>query len=180
VIRITGGEARGRRLKSPKGLQVRPTLGRIREILFDVLRERIKGACFMDLFAGTGVVAIEALSRGASRAVLVEKKGEMVGLIRENLVLAGYQERALVVKGDVMHSLNRVFPFAPYSVIFADPPYTFGAYRDLISIYFPLIGEEGVLVIQHLKRFSLVTSPGLFVKRREIGEHCLTFIEREG
>lgn len=179
MIRITGGEARGRRLKSSKGLKVRPTLGRIRETLFDVLRERVRGACFLDLFAGTGVVAIEALSRGASKAILVEKKGDMVSLIRENLALAGYKERALVVQGDVMHSLNRVLPFAPYSIIFADPPYTFGAYRDLISIYFPLIGEGGVLVVQHLSRFPIATSPGFLVKRRGIGEHCLTFIEKE-
>ncbi len=177
MIRITGGEARGRKLKSSKGLKVRPTLGRIRETLFDVLRERVKGTCFLDLFAGTGVVAIEALSRGASRTILVEKKGEMVSLIRENLVLAGYQERALVIQGDVMHSLNRVLPFAPHSIIFADPPYTFGACKDLISIYLPLIGEGGVLVVQHLKKFSIVTSPGFLVKRREIGEHCLTFME---
>ena len=177
MIRITGGEVRGRKLRSPKGLKVRPTLGRMREALFDVIRERVKGACFLDLFAGTGIVAIEALSRGASKAVIVEKRGDMATLIQENLALAGYQERALVIQADVIHALSKVAPFAPYSIIFADPPYAFGTYEELIYGYLPLLDEEGIFVIQHLKKFPIVTPPGFPVKGREMGEHCLTFIE---
>ncbi len=177
MIRITGGEVRGRKLKSPKGLKVRPTLGRMRETLFDVIRERVNGACFLDLFAGTGIVAIEALSRGASKAIIVEKRGDMASLILENLALTGYQERALVIQADVIHALSRVASFAPYPIIFADPPYAFGAHKELISSYLPLLDEGGILIVQHLKKFTIVAPPGFLVKKRRIGEHCLTFME---
>ncbi len=179
MIRITGGKNKGRRLKVPKGRKTRPTLSRIRECLFNMLQERISGAHFLDLFAGTGIVAIEALSRGASRALLVEKRGELIPLIQENLALTGHEERATVICGDALTSLPRVSPFAPFTIVFADPPYTFNEYDRLVLYYLPLLRKGGIMAIQHLKKFSIEPTWKVPVRRKVIGEHCLTLIERE-
>ena len=179
MIRITGGEAKGRKLKSPRGQEIRPTLGRIRQVLFDLLRERVEGRPFLDLFAGTGAVALEALSRGASRAVLVEKRKAMVRIIRENLELLGYSQKARIFQGDVMKMAPKLESLGPFGVIFADPPYTFRDYETLLSLYLPLLEDGGTLVIQHLKGFSLALPPGFSIKERRVGEHLLTLIKGE-
>ncbi len=179
MIRIIGGEAKGRKLKSPRGQEARPTLGRIRQVLFDLLGEKVMGAVFLDLFAGTGAVALEALSRGASRAFFVEKKGPMVNIIRENLEILGYQERARIIRGDAMKIPKRLENLGPFHIIFADPPYTFREYERLVHLYLPLLSPGGTMVVQHLAPFSLALPPGFSVKERRTGEHLLTLVTGE-
>jgi 16S rRNA (guanine966-N2)-methyltransferase len=101
-MRVIGGEFRSRRLKSIPGLATRPTPDRLRETLFNVLAPRIEGAVFVDAYAGTGAVGIEALSRGAARCVFVESGRRAVEAIRENLHALGIEGRASVVAGKVV------------------------------------------------------------------------------
>src|SRR5579862_2398924 len=107
-MRVIGGEFRSRVLKSLPGLDVRPTPDRLRETLFDVLAPRIQGAVFADLYAGTGAVGIEALSRGASRAILVEQGRDAVNVIRENLRSLGIEARAYLRHGRAAAVLPRL------------------------------------------------------------------------
>ncbi len=179
MIRIIGGEAKGRKLKAPRGQETRPTLGRIRQVLFDLLQREVQGTSFLDLFAGTGIVALEALSRGASKAVLVERKESMVRIIRENVSLLGYQDRVRILQGDAMRIAQKLVPLGPFGIIFADPPYTFQDYQKLLSLYLPLVEKGGTLVIQHSKAFSLALPPGFSIKGREVGEHLLTLVTGE-
>jgi len=179
VIRIIGGEAKGRKLKSPRGQEIRPTLGRIRQVLFDLLQREVRETPFLDLFAGTGIVALEALSRGASRAALVEKKGSMVRIIRENVSLLGYQDMVSIFQGDAMRIAEKLAPLGPFGIIFADPPYTFQDYEKLVSLYLPLLDKGGILAIQHLKAFSLALPTGFSIKERKVGEHLLTLVTGE-
>jgi len=94
VIRITAGEFKGRKLKTPKGLSTRPSPARLREALFDVLGRAVEGCVFFDLFAGSGAVGLEALSRGAVRAIFVECARDPIATIRENLAILGCADRA--------------------------------------------------------------------------------------
>jgi 16S rRNA (guanine(966)-N(2))-methyltransferase RsmD len=122
-MRVIGGEFRSRRLVSPPGLDTRPTPDRLRETLFNILAPRIEGAVFVDLYAGTGAVGIEALSRGASRVIFVERGHAAVEAIRENVRSLGATARAEIRQGKVSAMIDRVIdPLQPV-IVFLDPPY---------------------------------------------------------
>ncbi|MDN3507510.1 MAG: 16S rRNA (guanine(966)-N(2))-methyltransferase RsmD [Simkaniaceae bacterium] len=119
MIRITGGERRGLHLKTPKGDHLRPTQDRLRKTVFDILHERVHGVKFLDLFAGTGAMGIEALSRGAKEATFVEKDPQTALLIKENLKLAKYSGR--VMTSDARKAVKHLE--SSFDVIYIDPPY---------------------------------------------------------
>src|SRR5215472_16073383 len=108
-MRVIGGEFRSRLLKTLPGMDVRPTPDRLREALFNVLAPRIEGATFADVYAGTGAVGIEALSRGAKRAIFVEQSRDAIGVIRTNLKSLGIDGRAQILQGRaraILHGLR--------------------------------------------------------------------------
>ena len=107
-MRVIAGEARGARLTVPKGPNIRPTLDRVRESLFNILNPRIAEAGFLDLYAGSGANGIEALSRGAEQVVFVESHAQQAALVRENLARAGLEERARVFRGEAARVLDRL------------------------------------------------------------------------
>src|SRR5882757_9136951 len=119
-MRVIGGEFRSRVIKALPGLDVRPTPDRLRETLFNILAPRIEGAVFLDAYAGTGAVGIEALSRGASRAIFIEKNRNAANIIHENLRALGIQDRAQVAFGKAAPQIPRY----PADIIFLDPPYS--------------------------------------------------------
>ena len=122
-MRIVGGEARGRRLKAPPSERIRPTSDRIREAIFDLLGPGPNSGSVLDLYAGTGALGIEALSRGFETAVFVEKDRIALGLIRENLARCGYEDRCRVEEKDVPRFLEVLDAAAPFSLVLLDPPY---------------------------------------------------------
>ncbi len=124
-MRIIAGSLRSRRLKAPPGLATRPTSDRLRETLFNVLAPRIQGASFLDLYSGSGGVGIEALSRGAARAVFVERAEPALIALRENLARLGLREGVRVHAGGVSTFLRRGRPesSSKFDLVFLDPPY---------------------------------------------------------
>lgn len=122
-MRIVGGEARGRRLKAPPSDRIRPTSDRIREAIFDLLGPGPNSGGVLDLYAGTGALGIEALSRGFETAVFVEKDRIALGLIRENLARCGYEDRCRVEEKEVLRFLEVLDAAAPFSLVLLDPPY---------------------------------------------------------
>ena len=120
-MRVITGSARGRRLKELEGMETRPTTDRVKEGLFSALQFDIEGRKVLDLFAGTGQLGIECLSRGAASAVFVDRRADAVKLIRENLRLTELEDRARVVAGDSMEYLKSIRE--PFDIIFLDPPY---------------------------------------------------------
>ena len=120
-MRVITGKARGVSLKTPDGMLTRPTADRVKEALFSIINFDIPGAKVLDLFGGTGQLGIEALSRGADRAVFVDAREDACRLIRENLTRTKLQASAQVVRGDYMDYLNRCKE--QFSIIFLDPPY---------------------------------------------------------
>lgn len=125
-IRVIGGSAKGRRLKLAPGNSTRPVMDRVKEALFNILGRRVVGAAFLDLFAGTGSVGIEALSRGAQRCVFVETDRAAVQTIRDNLALTKLAERAVIRRVDVFDFLQRP-PNQTFDFIYVAPP----QYQDL-------------------------------------------------
>ncbi|MBF0283400.1 MAG: 16S rRNA (guanine(966)-N(2))-methyltransferase RsmD [Magnetococcales bacterium] len=148
-MRITGGEWRGRRVKTPPGDGTRPTSERVRESLFDLLGGAVVGARVMDLFAGSGALGLEALSRGASRALLVERTPATARLIRENIALLGAEDRARVIQAAadslVLYRNLRQSPpengveAPPFDLFLLDPPYR----RNLIPATLEMVTREG-------------------------------------
>lgn len=151
-MRIITGSARGCRLKTPKGAEVtRPTADRVKESLFNILGAMVPGRKVLDIFAGTGNLGLEALSRGAEHAVFVDKA--TAKLIAENLELTRLAEKAVVRSGDVFAELARqASAAAEFSLIFCDPPYHKGLWQQALQQIdgsHGLMAENGILVVEH-------------------------------
>jgi len=169
---VIAGEFRSRRLKSIPGDATRPTPDRLRETLFDILAVRIAGAVFLDAYAGTGAVGIEALSRGARHAIFLEKDRTAIETIRDNVASLQLERRATVVKGPVLLTLGR----SPAEIVFLDPPYTLE--REYAAVL-DLLGETPpeLTVVQHAVRQSLADSYGALRRTRVVrqGDNALSF-----
>ena len=124
-MRITGGIGRGRRLASPKGMGIRPSSDRVREAIFNLIGQDLSGFNVLDLFAGTGSLGIEALSRGASYALFVDNSQKSINLIKKNLALCGYQDSGSVSRINLRNGIprNHLLLKENYDVVFLDPPY---------------------------------------------------------
>ncbi|MCR5757189.1 MAG: 16S rRNA (guanine(966)-N(2))-methyltransferase RsmD [Selenomonas sp.] len=151
-MRVITGSARGCRLKTPKGADVtRPTADRVKESLFNILGSMVMQRKVLDIFAGTGNLGIEALSRGAESAVFVDKA--TAKLIEENLQLTRLAEKAIVRNGDVFSELIRQGAGkAEFSLIFCDPPYHKGLWQEALRCIDrsrDLMAENGILVVEH-------------------------------
>ncbi|MDP8254509.1 MAG: 16S rRNA (guanine(966)-N(2))-methyltransferase RsmD [Candidatus Alcyoniella australis] len=123
-MRVIGGNCRGRRLVPVKGLKIRPTADRVREAIFDIAYGLAQGADVLDLYAGSGALGIEALSRGARRALFVELDPRNARLIERNLELCGLTQHSEVLINDVLQTLNSLDADPGYSLVLADPPYS--------------------------------------------------------
>ena len=149
-MRVVAGELGGRRLRSPpRGAQVRPTSDRVREALFSIIGARVEGARVLDLCCGTGALAIEALSRGAVAATLVD---DDTGPARGNIDQLGIAKRCRLVRADVVHFLRR--EGGTYELIFCDPPYRLAdrLRAPLQSLVPPLLAEEGIFIVESAAR----------------------------
>ncbi len=173
-MRVIAGQFRSRRLKSVPGLNVRPTPDRLRESLFNVLAPEIEGAVFLDAYAGSGAVAIEALSRGARRAILFEKSNAAFAVIQENLRSLGLSEHATVIRGNALSLLPR----HPADIVFLDPPYSgSGEYRSALD----LLSSTSLVIAQHESRLQLPDEAGSLRKTRVIrqGSNALSFFRTQ-
>ncbi len=171
-MRVIGGEFRSRKLKSLPGMDIRPTPDRLRESLFNILAPRIEGAVFVDAYAGTGAVGIEAVSRGAARAVFLEKRREAARLIEENIASLGIEERCQVVQGSVALYLPRY----PADIVFVDPPYTKpGQHEAALAV----LGDAApaLVIVQHDARQQLAKEYGKLTRTRIVrqGDNALSF-----
>ncbi len=179
-MRVVAGELKGRRLTAPRGRGTRPTADVVKVACLDALAPRLPGARFLDLFAGSGAVGIEALSRGASECVFVEQDRAAVAALRENLRRLGVAGRARIVVRDALAALETLKrEGAPFRVVFLDPPYGDSLAADTLSVLADgvLLVPEGVAVVQHFTKAPVPDRVGSLIafKRRRFGETTLTF-----
>lgn len=181
-MRVITGTAKGHRLKAPKGLGTRPMLDRVKEALFSVLEgyDSIQGRV-LDLYAGTGSLGIECLSRGAAWADFVEQKAHVCQIIRENLEHTRFLEQARVIQMPVARFLNTVRPDEKYAIIIMDPPYADPAIEDTIRAVgnSGMLADNGLLIVGHSPRVTLVDaySPLQRLKYRRLGDSCFSIYE---
>jgi 16S rRNA (guanine966-N2)-methyltransferase len=171
-MRVIGGEYRSRRLKSMPGDVIRPTPDRLRESLFNILAPRIQGVTFVDAYAGTGAVGIEALSRGAANVVFIEKNRDAVELLEDNLKSLGVTGRTRVMRG----SAQLLLPKHASGIVFLDPPYPQVKEYEMAMGLLPESDPELVIVQHHFKQ-ALEESYGQLNRYRVVrqGDNCLSF-----
>lgn len=166
-MRIIAGDFKGRRLETPKGYDVRPTTDKVKEALFSILTNDIWGARCLDLFAGTGNLGLEALSRGAAECVFADQSRDSLRMVRNNITHCGADDKSRVVQGDyrkVLMSQRR-----PFDIIFLDPPYG----KDMLDGCFSLIAEnqllneDGLIIAEHRKEEELPEEFHGFTKVKE-------------
>lgn len=151
IMRVIAGEKRHLLLKTLDDLSIRPTTDKIKETLFNMIQFDIPGKSFLDLFAGSGAIGIEALSRGASRATFVDNNDRAIKVLKENLEHTGLTDRATVIKGDASLSLENLSRQNEiYDIVFMDPPYDKGLYVPVFErlAKSSLINENTILILE--------------------------------
>ncbi len=180
-MRVITGSARGRMLKELEGMETRPTTGKVKESLFSILQFDIEGRRILDLFAGTGQLGIEALSRGARECVFVDARKDAVALIRDNLKVCNLSDKARVHQGDALSYLKSGEKF---DIIFLDPPYASGLLeKALFSVTeFDICREHGIIVAESAADTVLpkVSAPYALYREYRYGKIKLTVYHRSG
>jgi len=184
-MRVIAGKFRSRQLKSLKGMALRPTSDRLRETLFNVIADRVEGSRFLDLFAGTGAVGIEALSRGAREVVFIENHAPAAALIKKNLESLGLRVGSRVLALDALRGLERLFREAAakpeaYDIAFLDPPYAAAEqYRRVLSCLgaSALLAEGSLVIAEHGRNLELPETAGRLERVRVLrqGDAALSF-----
>jgi 16S rRNA (guanine966-N2)-methyltransferase len=174
TMRVIAGEFRSRKLQSLAGTDVRPTSDKMRETLFNILGASVEGVVFLDAYAGTGAVGIEALSRGAKHAVFIEKNRDTANLIKSNLAALGIGARARVIQGSAALYLEKI----DADIVFIDPPYPkereYQAALDALESKRPQF-----VIVQHSTRFTVAEEYGPLRRARIVkqGENALSFFQ---
>jgi len=178
-LRVIAGEAKGRRLVSVPGTGTRPITDRVKEALFDILGSEIEGTAFLDLFAGTGSVGIEALSRGAGSAVFVDRSRRAIDTVRRNLAITGLSGRAQVIRRDAFSFLSAAPTSGLFDYVYVAPPQYRGLWaKALLAVDgTPLLAPGGLVIVQiHPKEFrELLTTRLRLGRQRRYGSTMLCF-----
>lgn len=177
-LRVIGGIAKGRKLKTRKARSLRPITDFIKEALFNVIASKVPGSIFLDLFAGTGSVGIEALSRGAQKVVFVERDPQNAALVRENLRIVGFLSQAQIYVCDVFKALrilkNKSYQF---DLIFIDPPFRQGLVEPTLEVLFQLklLALGGLVITRSASGGETVRDYFSPVREERYGDSILRF-----
>jgi 16S rRNA (guanine966-N2)-methyltransferase len=184
-MRVISGAARGTRLVELDGLEVRPTLDRVKESFFNLIGQTLYGRTFLDLFAGTGAMGIEALSRGAEKVFFVEKSTTAQVLIKRNLEkcrMAEQMTRWQLMKLEALQALTLLKQqSAKFDYIYVDPPFADDLYQSTLSAVEVVLKKDGWIIVEHFHKTELQESYGKLktFKDRRLGDSCLTFFKIE-
>jgi 16S rRNA (guanine(966)-N(2))-methyltransferase RsmD len=151
-MRIIAGAHRGRTLKTPTWEGLRPTSDRLRETLFNILGSRVSGARVLDAYAGTGAVALEALSRGAASAVCLEQDRRAQALIADNRARLGSDAQCMILRVDARRALQAPIAGGPFDIVFLDPPYDDESLDELVALAVAQRAPGGIVVLEHASR----------------------------
>lgn len=181
-MRIIAGEKRSRKLLAPEGNDTRPTGDRVKEALFSILGARVIGARILDLYAGSGAMSLEALSRGAESAVMADQAAKACDVIRKNIEALSYQQQTRLLKMNDKAALALLEKEnAAFDLIFLDPPYKMDVSQTVEELILRgLLKEDGLIVAEHARETPPVPVRGAcLLDRREYGITGLSFFEAE-
>ena len=175
-MRIIGGEARGRKIDAPAGRHTRPTLDRVRENIFNILQSDVPESRVLDLFAGSGALSLEAVSRGAAYAVLVDNDRNAAETEKNNIASLGFGDRTRTIYGDWKKAAGILRQEgAVFDLVFLDPPYAMLDLRDVFAALGPLIHEDTLIVLEHEAGKQYTAAEGFIpVKDRAWGFCAMT------
>jgi 16S rRNA (guanine966-N2)-methyltransferase len=177
-MRIIAGEFKGRRLEAPRWDGLRPTSDKLRETLFNILAPRVSGAAVLDLFAGTGAVGLESLSRGARHVVFVEHDRRAAALIAANVARCGVRDRCVIIRDTAERVLQKTIAGEPFDLVMLDPPYDHAALEPVIARAGTHLAPGGLLVLEHASRRAVGPVEGLMITRTvRSGDSSLTMFE---
>ncbi|MDD7719006.1 MAG: 16S rRNA (guanine(966)-N(2))-methyltransferase RsmD [Eubacteriaceae bacterium] len=175
-MRIITGEYRGRRLESPIGYDVRPTTDKVKEAIFNIIMNDIWDATCVDLFAGTGNLGLEALSRGAKKCYFGDNSRESLNLIKANVKMCRAEDKSVIIAGDYTKTLSRINE--KIDIFFLDPPYKDGLYENCLELIdeLDLLSEDGIVVAEHGIRDYVPEEIGRLeiIKQRKYGKIMVT------
>lgn len=163
-MRVITGSARGRRLAAPTGMDVRPTADKVKEAVFSVVQFDLAGSAVLDLFAGSGQLGIEALSRGANSCVFVDSSRVSVETAKENIAAAGFKNEATVMTSDAEQYLRMCRQ--AFDIAFIDPPYRKGLIEKVMPLLEGHMSDRGIALCEHEKGLTLPESFGRLAKRK--------------
>lgn len=180
-MRIITGSAKGIKLNAPRGLGTRPTADRVKESLFNILGDIVVNAQVLDIFAGTGNLGLEALSRGAATAIFIDNNIESINIIRENAQRTKLSEKAEIHRNDVIRALDRFRDTGrSFDLIFCDPPYNQGLIHIVLEkiAKYSLLNSKGILVMEHSKHEKIADEWDILQLRRveRYGETLISFL----
>lgn len=164
-MRVITGSARGTKLETLEGVEVRPTTDRVKEAMFSAIQFDIEGRRVLDLFAGSGQLGIEALSRGAEKAVFTDVNADAVEVVKRNVKKAGFEKQSVISKGDYSQFLQ--FTKETFDIAFIDPPYGEGIVADAVSKVADKMSEYGIIVCEHAADVSVPEKAGNFTVYRQ-------------
>ncbi len=173
MLRIIAGSARGRRIEAPEGRDTRPTLDRVRENIFNMIQNRVPGARVLDLFAGSGALSLEALSRGAAFAVLADRDREALRIEEKNIAALGFEDRARRMAGDWRRTIQTLRAEGErFDLIFLDPPYAMTDLREMTEELRALLAEDGMIVLERQAKASPAVAEGYALIRERTWGYC--------
>ncbi len=175
-MRILAGDLKYKKIRYVKDDKLRPTRSIVKKSFFDTIRPVLQGSFFLDLFAGVGSVGIEALSRGAKKAIFVDKSYRSVQIIRENAKLLGYEDRVFIIRSDVDSFIEKTDKLKHVDIVYMDAPYGFNI-ATLVEKIFLKVNKNVIMCVEHGKSNLLKDSFGDFVniKTRKIGKNILDY-----
>ncbi|MBE6111456.1 MAG: 16S rRNA (guanine(966)-N(2))-methyltransferase RsmD [Peptococcaceae bacterium] len=182
MVRIIAGHNRGRKLKSVPGMKTRPTADRVKEAVFSSIDGLLYGCRFLDVFGGTGSISLEAVSRGAEEAVILEKDADALKVIQENITACGQQQRCRVMRGDSLSSLNALgHQGKQFNLIYVDPPYQSGLYETVLQKIASenLLAKDGMILLECAKNTSLSVENSIFFiyKEKNYGDTRVVYVK---
>ena len=179
-MRIIAGTAGSRRIEAPRGQVTRPTLDRVRENLFNMLQNDIEGAYVLDLFAGSGALGLEALSRGASSAVFADINPDAIRTVERNLHSLGFEERSRVMPGDWKHVLGTLGNNGDsFDLVFLDPPYAMKDRAMLMKDVLALLKPDADVIFEHEAKDAAEVYGGYDLRRQRNWGYCGVSIYRK-
>ena len=181
-LRIIGGELKGRRIASVSGAVTRPTADRLREAIFNILYTRVQDAAVLDLFAGTGAMGIEALSRGAEYALFIDNDKNASSVIKKNIITCGIEDRTTIIKRNALKRLDWAKSIRPcFNIVFMDPPYNKKFIKPSLQnlVKSQLLKKEAYIIVEHsdLEIIPDDIESLIIMNQRKYGKSMVTFFQ---